>query len=152
MVTRLSQQKGIDLLFDTLPELLLQQEVRFVALGSGDAPYERFMHSLQERFPGRAVFYNGYSEELAHIIEAAADMFLMPSLYEPCGLNQMYSLRYGTVPIVRRTGGLADSVQHFDPARARALVSCSTISMQAGCAGRWRRRSNGSAGRASGGG
>ncbi len=115
MVTRLSQQKGIDLLFDTLPELLLQQEVRFVALGSGDAPYEHFMHSLQERFPGRAVFYNGYSEELAHMIEAAADMFLMPSLYEPCGLNQMYSLRYGTVPIVRRTGGLADSVQHFNP-------------------------------------
>ena len=74
------------------------------------------MHGLQERFPGRVVFYSGYSEELAHFIEAAADMFLMPSLYEPCGLNQMYSLKYGTVPIVRRTGGLADSVQHFDPA------------------------------------
>jgi starch synthase len=62
------------------------------------------------------VFYSGYSEELAHFIEAAADVFLMPSLYEPCGLNQMYSLKYGTVPIVRRTGGLADSVRHFDPA------------------------------------
>jgi starch synthase len=116
MVTRLTQQKGIELLFDTLPELLQQREVRFVALGSGEARYEQFMHSLQDRFPGRAVFYSGYSEELAHFIEAAADMFLMPSLYEPCGLNQMYSLRYGTVPIVRRTGGLADSVQHFDPA------------------------------------
>ena len=77
------------------------------------------MHGLQERFPGRAVFYSGYSEELAHLIEAAADIFLMPSLYEPCGLNQMYSLRYGTVPIVRRTGGLADSVQHFDPDTGR---------------------------------
>ena len=116
MVTRLTRQKGIDLLFDTLPELLQQREIRFVALGSGEAQYERFMASLQERFPGKAVFYSGYSEELAHLIEAAADMFLMPSLYEPCGLNQMYSLKYGTVPIVRRTGGLADSVQHFDPA------------------------------------
>jgi starch synthase len=115
MVTRLTRQKGIDLLFDTLPELLQQREIRFVALGSGEPHYEAFMASLQERFPGKAVYYSGYSEELAHYIEAAADVFLMPSLYEPCGLNQMYSLRYGTVPIVRRTGGLADSVQHFDP-------------------------------------
>jgi starch synthase len=119
MVTRLTHQKGIELLFDTLPELLAWREVRFVALGSGEAEHEHFMHGLQERFPGRAVFYSGYSEELAHLIEAAADIFLMPSLYEPCGLNQMYSLRYGTVPIVRRTGGLADSVQHFDPATGR---------------------------------
>jgi starch synthase len=116
MVTRLTRQKGIDLLFEVLPELLQQRELRFVALGSGEPQYEQFMASLQERFPGKAVFYTGYSEELAHYIEAAADMFLMPSLYEPCGLNQMYSLRYGTVPIVRRTGGLADSVLHFDPA------------------------------------
>jgi starch synthase len=119
MVTRLTRQKGIDLLYDTLPELLTQREIRFVALGSGEPQYEAFMASLQQRFPGRAVFYNGYSEELAHFIEAAADMFLMPSLYEPCGLNQLYSLKYGTVPIVRRTGGLADSVQHFDPATGR---------------------------------
>ena len=77
--------------------------------------YERFFEDLQRRFPGRAVFHQGYSEELAHFIEAAADIFLMPSYYEPCGLNQMYSLRYGTVPIVRRTGGLADSVQQYDP-------------------------------------
>jgi starch synthase len=116
MVTRLTQQKGIDLLFDTLPQLLLQRDFRFVALGSGEARYEAFMHDLQARFPGRVVFYSGYSEELAHFIEAACDLFLMPSLYEPCGLNQMYSLKYGTVPVVRRTGGLADSVQHFDPA------------------------------------
>ena len=119
IVTRLTRQKGIDLLVQTLPDLLQQRELRFVALGSGDAPYERFLHDLQVQFPGKAVFYSGYSEELAHFIEAAADMFLMPSLYEPCGLNQMYSLKYGTVPIVRRTGGLADSVQHFDPATGR---------------------------------
>jgi starch synthase len=116
MVSRLTRQKGIDLLFDTLPEVLERGDVRLVALGSGEHHYEQFMHSLQEWFPGRAVFYSGYSEELAHFIEAAADIFLMPSMYEPCGLNQMYSLKYGTVPIVRRTGGLADSVQHFDPA------------------------------------
>jgi starch synthase len=116
MVSRLTRQKGIDLLPDVLPEILGNRDVRFVALGSGEQHYERFMHSLQERFPGRATFYSGYSEELAHMIEAAADIFLMPSLYEPCGLNQMYSLKYGTVPVVRRTGGLADSVQHFDPA------------------------------------
>jgi starch synthase len=116
MVSRLTRQKGIDLLMETLPGLLVEHDVRFVSLGSGDPHYERFMHGLQEQFPGKVVFYSGYSEELAHFIEAAADMFLMPSLYEPCGLNQMYSLKYGTVPVVRRTGGLADSVQHFDPA------------------------------------
>ena len=70
---------------------------------------------LARGFPRRVAFYRGYSEELAHLIEGGSDMFLMPSLYEPCGLNQMYSLRYGTVPIVRRTGGLADSVQLYDP-------------------------------------
>jgi starch synthase len=116
MVTRLTRQKGIDLLEQTLPALFQRHDFRFVALGSGEPQYERFMHSLQVQFPGRAVFYSGYSEELAHMIEAASDIFLMPSLYEPCGLNQMYSLKYGTVPVVRRTGGLADSVQHFDPA------------------------------------
>jgi starch synthase len=116
MVTRLTRQKGIDLLFDTLPELLDGRDLRLVALGSGEPHYERFMHGLQERYPGRVAFYSGYSEELAHFIEAAADIFLMPSMYEPCGLNQMYSLKYGTVPVVRRTGGLADSVRHFDPA------------------------------------
>ena len=88
-------------------------------LGSGEARYESFFTSLQQRFPDRVVFHRGYSEELAHLIEAASDMFLMPSLYEPCGLNQMYSLKYGTAPIVRRTGGLADSVQHWDPATRR---------------------------------
>jgi starch synthase len=119
MVTRLTPQKGIDLLFDALPGFLEADAIRFVGLGSGEARYERFMHGLQERFPGRAVFYSGYSEELAHLIEAAADVFLMPSMYEPCGLNQMYSLRYGTVPIVRRTGGLADSVRHFDPSTSQ---------------------------------
>ena len=70
-------------------------------------------------FPGRVHFHRGYSDELSHWIEAASDMFVMPSLYEPCGLNQMYSLRYGTVPIVRKTGGLADSVVPYDPSSGK---------------------------------
>jgi len=115
MVTRLTSQKGIDLVMQVMPALIETREVRFAALGNGEARYERFFEDLQRRFPGRAVFHAGYSEELAHFIEGAADIFLMPSYYEPCGLNQMYSLRYGTVPVVRRTGGLADSVQLYDP-------------------------------------
>ena len=115
MVTRLTSQKGIDLVMQVLPALIETRELRFVALGNGDTRYERFFEDLQRRFPGRAVFHAGYSEELAHFIEGAADIFLMPSYYEPSGLNQMYSLRYGTVPVVRNTGGLADSVQQYDP-------------------------------------
>jgi starch synthase len=85
-------------------------------LGSGDQPYERALQALMQRFPRRLAFHRGYHEELAHWIEAASDLFVMPSQYEPCGLNQMYSLRYGTVPVVRNTGGLADSVMRYDPA------------------------------------
>jgi starch synthase len=116
VVSRLTPQKGFELLFETLPEILAARELTFVALGSGEQRYESFFTSLQQRFPDRVVFHRGYNEELAHLIEAASDMFLMPSLYEPCGLNQLYSLKYGTIPIVRRTGGLADSVQLWDPA------------------------------------
>jgi starch synthase len=119
MVSRLASQKGIDLMFESLPQVLEWRDLAFVALGSGDAPYERFLEELARSFPGRVVFRRGYDDELSHWIEAACDMFLMPSKYEPCGLNQMYSLRYGTVPIVRRTGGLADSVEHYDPDSGR---------------------------------
>ncbi|HEY1892898.1 MAG TPA: glycogen synthase [Steroidobacteraceae bacterium] len=116
IVSRLAAQKGIELMFESLPLVLEWRELGLVALGSGEPQYERFFAELERRFPGRVVFKQGYDDELSHWIEAACDMFLMPSLYEPCGLNQMYSLRYGTVPIVRRTGGLADSVAHYDPA------------------------------------
>jgi starch synthase len=115
MVTRLAEQKGIDLLFDALPSLLQGRDFSLLVLGSGDPPYVAFLEGLARRFPGRVAFRNGYDESLAHLIEAGGDIFLMPSRYEPCGLNQMYSLRYGTIPVVRKTGGLADSVQHFDP-------------------------------------
>jgi starch synthase len=116
IVSRLTSQKGFDLLTDTLPQLLKDHDVRVAVVGNGDAHYEKFFSGLAEKFRGHAWFFSGYDESLAHWIEGASDVFLMPSLYEPCGLNQMYSLRYGTVPIVRRTGGLADSVQHYDPA------------------------------------
>ena len=116
MVSRLTPQKGFDLLFDTLPEIVQQREIAVAILGSGESRYEDFFRSLAKRFPERVAFIEGYSEPLAHWIEAGSDMFLMPSMYEPCGLNQMYSLKYGTVPIVRRTGGLADSVQMWDTA------------------------------------
>jgi starch synthase len=115
MVTRLAEQKGIDLLFDALPNLLQERDFGLMVLGSGDLRYVEFFEGLSRRFPGRVAFRSGYDESLAHLIEAGSDLFLMPSRYEPCGLNQMYSLRYGTIPIVRKTGGLADSVQHFDP-------------------------------------
>jgi starch synthase len=119
MVTRLAEQKGIDLLFDALPAALQVRDFGLVVLGSGDARYAEFFTDLEQRFAGRVAYRAGFDEPLAHLIEAGSDAFLMPSRYEPCGLNQMYSLRYGTIPIVRNTGGLADSVEHFDPATGR---------------------------------
>jgi starch synthase len=119
IVSRMATQKGHDLLFDSLPGLLRRRDFGFVVLGSGEARYEEFFRNLQRGYPGRVSFTHGYNNELSHLIEAACDMFVMPSLYEPCGLNQMYSLRYGTVPIVRKTGGLADSVVPYDPASGR---------------------------------
>jgi starch synthase len=116
IVSRLASQKGFDLLSDTLPELLENHDVRVAVVGTGEPHYEKFFSGLAARFRGRAWFFGGYDEGLAHWIEGASDAFLMPSQYEPCGLNQMYSLRYGTIPVVRRTGGLADSVTHFNPA------------------------------------
>ncbi|HEX4619346.1 MAG TPA: glycogen synthase [Steroidobacteraceae bacterium] len=116
VVSRLAAQKGIELMFEALPTVLERRPLALAALGSGEAKYEQFFATLARSFPGRVVFESGYDEELSHWIEAAGDLFLMPSRYEPCGLNQMYSLRYGTVPVVRRTGGLADSVEHYDVA------------------------------------
>ncbi len=119
IVSRFSPQKGFELLYESLPPLLARGELGLAVLGSGGGDYEGFFDALQREFPGRVMFHCGYSEEIAHWIEAASDMFLMPSRYEPCGLNQMYSLRYGTVPIVRKTGGLADTVELYDPASGR---------------------------------
>ncbi len=118
IVSRLTAQKGFELLPEMLPGLL-QQDVRLVVLGSGEERYESWFHWLAGAHRGKVGFHAGYDDALAHWIEAGSDLFLMPSLYEPCGLNQMYSLRYGTVPIVRRTGGLADTVEPFDPRTGR---------------------------------
>ena len=119
MVTRLTGQKGLDLVEQVVPEMMMQRRFAMAILGSGESHYEHFFSWLQERYRDRVCFYRGFNNKLAHEIEAGSDMFLMPSLFEPCGLNQMYSLRYGTVPIVRRTGGLADSVQQFDPSSGK---------------------------------
>lgn len=115
IVSRLTAQKGFELLPSVLPRLLEEEDVRLCVLGSGEARIEAFFDGLVQRYPGRVGYDRGYKEDLSHQIEAGADMFLMPSRFEPCGLNQMYSLKYGTVPIVRRTGGLADTVQPWDP-------------------------------------
>ena len=110
VVSRLAAQKGLDLLCDVAPDLLTRHGFQLVALGNGEGRLEGRFNQLQRAFPRQVCFYQGFNNELAHLIEAGADMFAMPSRYEPCGLNQMYSLRYGTVPIVHRTGGLADTV------------------------------------------
>ena len=122
IVSRLTGQKGFELCMQVLPELLAARNVRLVVLGSGESKYEQFFSELQQRFPRRCLFYRGYNEELSHWIEAASDFFIMPSRYEPCGLNQMFSLRYGTIPIVRRTGGLADSVEQIDGDRGNGII------------------------------
>ena len=110
VVSRLAWQKGFDLCFDVLPRLLARRAVQLVVLGTGEPKYEAFFSNLARRFPRQVAYLSAFSEPVAHLIEAGADMFLMPSRYEPCGLNQMYSLKYGTPPIVHRTGGLADTV------------------------------------------
>ena len=110
-------QKGIELMFEALPKILSARPLSLTVLGSGEPQYERFFAGLVQDFPGRVAFQHGYDVEQSHWIEAASDTFLMPSRYEPSGLNQMYSLRYGTVPVVRRTGGLADSVEPYDSER-----------------------------------
>jgi len=108
-VGRMVQQKGIDLVIDLLPELV-RLPLQLVILGSGDKRYEQTLQQWAQLYPDRIAVTVGYDEELSHWIEAGADVFLMPSRFEPCGLNQMYSQRYGTVPIVRQVGGLADTV------------------------------------------
>jgi starch synthase len=112
LVSRLVDQKGFDLLAAVSGELP-RLRAAFIALGTGDSRYERLWLDLASRYPDRFAAHIGFDERRAHLIEGGADMFLMPSRFEPCGLNQMYSLRYGTVPIVRATGGLDDTVQNY---------------------------------------
>ncbi len=116
VVSRLAEQKGIDVLLGALPGVLERSDVQLAVLGTGEERYERSLRELAARHPNRIAVRIGFAEALAHRIEAGADVFLMPSRFEPCGLNQLYSLRYGTVPVVHATGGLDDSVAEFDPA------------------------------------
>ena len=109
-IGRLVEQKGIDLIIEALPVLMKSSDACFVIIGTGIVAFEQQLMALARRFPARIFVTIGYEEKLAHLIEAGANMFLMPSRFEPCGLNQLYSLSYGTVPIVHRTGGLKDTV------------------------------------------
>lgn len=118
-IGRLTPQKGFDLLLDILPELMTL-DLQVVILGTGDKELERRLNTAKSRYRDRLGLLLGFDEGLAHRIEAGADMVVMPSRYEPCGLTQLYSLRYGTIPIVRRTGGLADTVVPFKPSTVRS--------------------------------
>jgi starch synthase len=122
VVSRLIPQKGIDLVVQAT-DALLALPAQLIVLGTGDAPIEEALAALAARNPGKVAVVRGFDEALSHLIEAGADIFLMPSRFEPCGLNQMYSQRYGTPPVVRRTGGLADSV-----------VDCTARSLETGMA------------------
>ena len=118
IISRLVAQKGFDLIADAINDLM-GMNAQWVILGSGEERFERLFTAMSSVLPNKCWTYLGFNNELAHLIEAGADMFLMPSHYEPCGLNQMYSLRYGTVPIVRKTGGLADTVHDWHEAQYR---------------------------------
>ncbi len=113
MISRLVDQKGFDLIADAV-EQFFRRDVQLVLLGTGDPKYHDLFESLESTYPDKCRAFLTFDDSLAHLIEAGSDIFLMPSRFEPCGLNQMYSLKYGTVPVVRRTGGLADSVIDFD--------------------------------------
>ncbi|MCA1797129.1 MAG: glycogen/starch synthase [Geobacteraceae bacterium] len=128
-VGRMVEQKGADLLLKSIPTLVAETNANFVILGSGERTYEEGFTALAQRYPERVFVRIGYAEDLAHQIEAGADMFLMPSRFEPCGLNQMYSLAYGTLPIVHATGGLRDTVVDASP-EAIAAGSATGFVMQ----------------------
>jgi starch synthase len=113
IVSRFADQKGFDLIARIARELI-QEDVLLAVLGTGERRYEELFRALASDFPGHVGTVIGYDNRLAHLVEAGADIFLMPSRYEPCGLNQIYSLRYGTVPVVRATGGLDDTIESFD--------------------------------------
>ena len=114
IISRFAEQKGFQILSECIEAIVNDMDVQFAILGSGDNRMETYFSDLQKRCQGRIGLYIGYNNELAHLVEAGSDFFLMPSLYEPCGLNQIYSLKYGTLPIVRATGGLNDTIENYD--------------------------------------
>jgi len=114
MVTRMTEQKGFDLVACVLDDMMCREDMQFMLLGSGDERFEKFMAAAEKRYPGKLCAYIGYKEELSHLVYAGSDFFLMPSRFEPCGLSQMIAMRYGSVPIVRETGGLRDTVTPYN--------------------------------------
>jgi starch synthase len=114
IISRLADQKGFDLIDDVMDELLAMN-MQLVVLGTGEKKYHDLFERVQKKNPEKVGVALTFNNELAHLIEAGSDMFLMPSRYEPCGLNQLYSLRYGTIPIVRATGGLDDTIEDYSP-------------------------------------
>ena len=121
VVSRLTAQKGFELFADSIPVFLQREDMRLCVLGSGESKHEQYFQWLRDTWPQKVGIYRGFHNELAHWIEAGSDLFLMPSRFEPCGLNQMYSLRYGTVPIVRR---------HRRAGRHGAALGCSNQDRQ----------------------
>ncbi len=113
VISRLYEAKGYDLISEAFPELM-KLNIQMIILGTGDKKYHNFFDKMSKKYPSKFACYLGFNDDLAHLIEGGSDIFLMPSRYEPCGLNQMYSLVYGTVPVVRETGGLADTVVRFN--------------------------------------
>lgn len=113
VVSRIAPGKGFDLVEPVIERAMREMHLQFVLVGSGDPRYEHWVGDLQRRYPGRVGSWIGYREDLAHKVYAGSDLYLMPSLFEPCGLSQMYAMRYGTLPVVRRTGGLADTVWNY---------------------------------------
>jgi len=137
-IGRLVEQKGVDLILETLPGLIKSDNVQLAILGSGDSDLEEALRKAAEEHPERVAVFIGYDEPLAHRIEAACDCFLMPSRFEPCGLNQLYSLRYGSVPIVHRTGGLADTVVDSSPRNLLDGVATGFVFDQPNAGALWR--------------
>jgi starch synthase len=120
IIGRLADQKGLDLLAGIIPKWVVNEDVQWAILGTGEPTYHELFQSLSDEYPSKVAARLEFSDEWAHRIEAGADMFLMPSRYEPCGLNQLYSLKYGTVPVVHKTGGLADTIQHASATNLQA--------------------------------
>lgn len=121
IISRLTDQKGLDLIEKAMKHLI-KENMFFILLGTGEKKYEKFFEGLRKKFPSKVGVHIGFDENLAHLIEAGSDIYLMPSRFEPCGLNQMYSLRYGTIPVVRKTGGLADTIIEYKNGKGNGFV------------------------------
>ncbi|MGL4534128.1 MAG: glycogen synthase, partial [Fusobacteriaceae bacterium] len=114
IITRLDRQKGLDLIMEVFPQMMEETNMQFVLLGNGEKSYEDFFIDMQNKYPGRVASVIGFNNLMAKSIYQSSDLFLMPSQFEPCGLSQLISMRYGTLPLVRETGGLIDTVTSFN--------------------------------------